>query len=367
MIQFGEKMKNFKNLRTICGINLIISLFIFFYVNKQSINSTFPSPSSYIINLSFKEQLITEHLISYSQFYNKSSPECNTKESLNNPHEQHLNATSLILSQLREQIVPYPNDYFHDRGIVLTVGEHQLSLVKVNLKMIEHSATQLPVQIWYSSEQIPQNIMIELLNIAPKVNLSICCFHKAKCQSLTRTWQLNSQYVYKPNISNINQGFAYKPAAIISATFVEVLFLDSDAYVVRDPIDLFLSDPMYLQFGALFYPDAHISRQHSSIWKIFNTSCGKNEFEFDSATILVNKKRVWNGLYITKLMNDHYRYFYAPISDGDKDTFRLGFRYMNIKYYLVMIPCATGQFNGSHFCGLTLCKTDSLAQHIYIK
>lgn len=64
---------------------------------------------------------------------------------------------------------------------------------------------------------------------------------------------------------------------------------------------------------------------------------------------------------------------------------------MNVKYYLVMIPCSvnrkniffniiyyrktvhlylltqTGTFNGTHFYGYTLCKTDSLAQHIYVK
>ncbi|CAF2869932.1 unnamed protein product [Rotaria sp. Silwood2] len=54
------------------------------------------------------------------------------------------------------------------------------------------------------------------------------------------------------------------------------------------------------------------------------------------------------------------------VTDGDKDTFRLAFRYMQIKYYLVMTPCSTGSFDGTRFCGLTLCKTDSLSQHIYI-
>jgi hypothetical protein len=34
------------------------------------------------------------------------------------------------------------------------------------------------------------------------------------------------------------------------------------------------------------------------------------------------------------------RCFFQAATDGDKDTFRLGFRYMNVKYYLVMIPCA---------------------------
>ncbi|CAF2495655.1 unnamed protein product [Rotaria sp. Silwood2] len=125
---------------------------------------------------------------------------------------------------------------------------------------------------------------------------------------------------------------------------------------------------MYLKFGALFYPDAYKSRQHPAVWNVFNTNCGDHEYELDSATLLVDKSRVWNGLYMTKLINDNHELFYdvVYVTHGDKDTFRFGFRYMDVKYYLVMIPCATGSFDGTHFRGYTLCKTDSLAQHIYV-
>ena len=92
--------------------------------------------------------------------------------------------------------------------------------------------------------------------------------------------------------------------------FAEVLFLDSDSYLVRDPEYLFESDPMYHQFGALFFPDVLMSMQRLAIWKLLNTTCGRDEFEFDSGTLLVNKRRVWNALYITKLMNDRYELFY---------------------------------------------------------
>ncbi len=155
--------------------------------------------------------------------------------------------------------------------------------------------------------------MMELLAEVPKLNASICCFDTYQCSTRTRSWELNAAYVYKPHFGFLIKHFPYKPAAIISATFVEVLFLDSDAYVTRDPEELFLSDPMYLKFGALFHADAIRSRQHPSVWKLFNTSCGAEEYEFDSATILVDKKRVWNALYMTKLMNDKHELFYNVI------------------------------------------------------
>jgi hypothetical protein len=156
--------------------------------------------------------------------------------------------------------------------------------------------------------------MIDLLRITPNLNASVCCFLRAECRTLTQTWKLNTTHVYKPPSSHRKfRFFPYKPAAIVSATFAEVLFLDCDAYVTRDPEELFLSDPMYLKFGALFFPDAYKSRQHPAVWKLFNTTCDQHEYELDSAVILVDKRRVWNGLYMTKLMNDHYQIFYEVL------------------------------------------------------
>ncbi len=116
--------------------------------------------------------------------------------------------------------------------------------------------------------------------------------------------------MHEPRVGKLRKQFPYKPAAILSSTFSEVLFLDCDAYVTRDPEELFLSDPMYLKFGALFFPDGLKSRQHPVVWNLFNTSCADDEYEFDSATILVDKRKVWNGLYMTKLMNDDHELFY---------------------------------------------------------
>jgi hypothetical protein len=153
--------------------------------------------------------------------------------------------------------------------------------------------------------------MINLLLTVPSLNASVCCFVTAECRTLTNVWTLNTTYIYKPPSSRFrSRFFPYKPAAIVSATFSEVLFLDCDAYVTRDPEELFLSDPMYLKFGALFFPDALKSRQNPAVWNLFNTSCAENEYEFDSATILVNKRQVWNGLYMAKLMNDDHELFY---------------------------------------------------------
>ena len=133
----------------------------------------------------------------------------------------------------------------------------------------------------------------------------------------------------------ISRHLSSRPAAIISSTFAEVLFLDIDSFLVRDPDYLFQSDPMYHQFGALFFPDARTSKYPSVISKLLNLTCTQNELDFDSRTLLVNKKQVWKGLYMTKLISDQYDF-----SEGYKDTFRLAFRFMDVAYYMVGLPCS---------------------------
>jgi hypothetical protein len=51
------------------------------------------------------------------------------------------------LQIFRKRIVPYPNNHFYGRGIVLTAGTNQIKYAKVNLKMMELTGTKLPIQV----------------------------------------------------------------------------------------------------------------------------------------------------------------------------------------------------------------------------
>ena len=138
--------RRFISLKIICGLNTIVSLFIIVLVNKHSTYHTIVTRPVYTINDALKQELINEHLLSYSQFYNSSSYECKRKSN-DGQLERKLNATARLLPTLGRNIAPYPNDYFHGRGIVLTVGKYQLPFAKVNLEMIQHTRTRLPVQV----------------------------------------------------------------------------------------------------------------------------------------------------------------------------------------------------------------------------
>ncbi len=164
MLRLKKAIKGLKLIRVIFYLNILCLLLVIIILTKESKNITtslFPvvnlsnSSSSPIINslispsinLSFKDELINKRLTSYSQMYDNSSRECNTSRPLNDAQRDGFSAISELLISLRQQIIPYPNNYFYGRGIVLTVGPAQLKFAKVNLKMIEFSGTRLPVQV----------------------------------------------------------------------------------------------------------------------------------------------------------------------------------------------------------------------------
>ncbi|CAF3985101.1 unnamed protein product, partial [Rotaria sordida] len=82
----------------------------------------------------FRQELIRRHLASHSRFYDYSAGICNITDNLPRERPRILVNISELLIKLREQIVPYPEEYFEGRGIVLTVGFAQASSEKVTLK-----------------------------------------------------------------------------------------------------------------------------------------------------------------------------------------------------------------------------------------
>jgi len=121
----------------------IIILFIIILINYN-----FEKKFSPIEYENISNTLIMGRLKSHSRFFDKSSPPCTLMGQLSFAQMQHLDKIAQVLKEFREQIKPtYPESQFHSRGIVLTVGVRQISLTKVNLKMIERTQTRLPIQV----------------------------------------------------------------------------------------------------------------------------------------------------------------------------------------------------------------------------
>ncbi len=98
-------------------------------------------------DINFKEKLFNERLSSYNLLYNDSLPVCNKTKLMAVNQTRDFHKMSKLLQIFRKRTVPYPNDHFYGRGIVLTAGPSQMNFAKVNLKMIELSGTKLSVQV----------------------------------------------------------------------------------------------------------------------------------------------------------------------------------------------------------------------------
>jgi len=153
MFQSIKTLKRWPFIKASCYVNIICLFFIILILKlepKSTPSSSVPvlnSLTTRSISSSFRNELINERLTSYSRVYDNLLRECNTSETLNDERKSGFSAISKLLISLRQQIVPYPNEYFYGRGIVLTVGPSQLQLARVNLKMIEFSGTRLSVQV----------------------------------------------------------------------------------------------------------------------------------------------------------------------------------------------------------------------------
>lgn len=134
----------------ICLISPIIILKLKPELNSSSSSISISDIESFGFqskNSSFRTKLIYKRLKSHSRMYDHVRIECNISQPLNIQLENEFIEISKTLSLFQQKIISYPNEHFQGRGIVLTGGSTQLRYIKVNIKLIELSGTQLPVQV----------------------------------------------------------------------------------------------------------------------------------------------------------------------------------------------------------------------------
>ena len=122
---------------------VIITIFLLKTSAPLSVNVT----TSHSANIYLKHQSLNENLSNRHPQYETSPSTCKTEKLLTEEQQHAFYKMSDLLKKLRQQLVPYPRDYFYGRGIVLSVGLNQFNFAKVNLKMIELTETKLSVQV----------------------------------------------------------------------------------------------------------------------------------------------------------------------------------------------------------------------------
>src|SRR5690348_8602736 len=132
-------MQRLNCIKIICCLNTISLVIIIIFNQKDIKNNSFfnliiNSTTSRSIKISFQDERINQLLASYSHMYEDLVGECNTTKPLTDRQKNVFDIIAIKLATLRYEMIPYPNEYFHGRGIVLTTGRAQLNFAKLNLK-----------------------------------------------------------------------------------------------------------------------------------------------------------------------------------------------------------------------------------------
>jgi hypothetical protein len=98
---------------------------------------------------------------------------------------------------------------------------------------------------------------------------------------------------------------------------------------VRDPEYLFES-PQYRETGAIFWPDYGRLGPDRAIWRLCAVEY-RDEPEFESGQIVINKETCWKALNLTMFLNEYSDFFYRHVH-GDKETFHMAFRRLKHPY-----------------------------------
>ena len=213
-----------------------------------------------------------------------------------------------------------PPLHLEGRGVVTCAGGDKFfACAWVQVSVLRFLGCHLPVEVWHLGPGEMDPAMRGLLESLGGVRV-------------VDALEVAARLPAHPRILN---GWELKPFAVIHSAFAEVLFLDADNYPARDPSFLF-NEPSYLAHGALFWPDLPPRNRREWLPAVCWNNLGleyRNEPDFESGQMLIDKRRCWDPLRVTMWLNEHSDYVYKFVY-GDKSTFHLAWRGVGLDYAL---------------------------------
>jgi hypothetical protein len=198
---------------------------------------------------------------------------------------------------------------FTGRGIVIPAGgSRYFPCAFVCIKILRRLGCTLPIEIWHLGNVECDRKMSSIVE-----PLGVEC--------------IDALQMRKAHPARILNGWELKPYAIMHSRYKEVLLIDADNIAVKNPEFLFECEE-FRNLGAVFWPDYGCLAPTRPIWEI----CGvayRDEPEFESGQILVDKAKCWQALCLTMWMNEYSDFFYHYIH-GDKETFHLA-KYIRLR------------------------------------
>ena len=152
-------------------------------------------------------------------------------------------AHSSFINTLRSAQYRLPYN-FGTRGIVTTAGGSYLPVALVSIRLLRETGSFLPVEVFLSQWSEWDPVICD--TILPNLN--------AKCIVLQEIFDYE-----KSTRGTTLATYQYKIMAMVFSSFEDILFLDSDAFALHPPNDLFDSEP-FESTGLVLWPDFWYAR-----------------------------------------------------------------------------------------------------------
>lgn len=205
----------------------------------------------------------------------------------------------------------YPRRRFRGRGIIVCGGgKKYFPSAWVTIRMLRDVGCSLPIELWHLGPS-------EITRRIPK----ILAPHGVRA--------VNADDVRREHPVGILRGYELKVFALVHCRFSQVLLLDADNVPTRDPSYLF-EEPEYVEKGSIFWPDFGRLQPSRSIWRLMGLKY-RDEPEFESGQVLLNKAKCWKALCLAMHLNEQSDFYYRHIH-GDKETFHMAWARLRQPY-----------------------------------
>ena len=241
-------------------------------------------------------------------------------ETIKSLAQSHL---KLITHTAFDQVNDHVKDLYRGTGIVTVAGGPYFAPAIVGIRMLRKTNSTLPVHVFLQSQSEYEREVCE--DILPSLNAQ--CF-------------VIEDHLRKTNPFHVNS-YQLKVLAMLFSTFEKVLFLDSDCFPLRDPKELFTSEP-FKSKGFLSWPDYWIATEDPSFYTIAGLAKfpqGVPARSSETGQMMIDKSKHLSSLLLAAYYNIFGPDFYYPLMSqgaagmGDKETFLASVVVLGKPYY----------------------------------
>lgn len=189
------------------------------------------------------------------------------------------------------------------RGIVMGAGDRNAVIrARTNIRLLRSYNCTLPVEIFHFPSELSGNEKELLSEDSGHGKLSV-----------------TFRVVEEVQKGNGWAAFEIKGAAIQQSSFDEILYLDTDSYLLRNPEYLFETSH-WTETGLLLWSDYTKSHKTNPLWRLVGQQC-RNEYEGESGQLLISRSRHQDLLWLVEYFAIQHDVFY-DFMGGDRDSFR---------------------------------------------